>query len=443
MSSVQHVMERRRGGTWVFIVIGAAALGIGAVRFPVESLALIVVAIAAFVFYERPLWGYTVVVAAATLTHFRFATPLGHWRLEQVASTLGLLAYVRLRRPLSLMNIGPVASLFLMWVAINGVSSIFAPEWFQSEKIVLWLLTDVFALLLTREVARCYGIYAAFVPFWIAGVLAVSLGIGLWLVNPLAHQGRAMGFMQEPDVFGTFSAMITIYGLTMLGSRELPRILKATRYLGVTVGVVGVFLSATRSSLIGLVCALIIAAVMERARIRKVVLAGLAIGSLCAWGLEGSLPGRLSRLSTASTLAYRMIRVKLALHGIVSSWTHFILGHGTNSYGQFHLTISSAGLIPDYLGVQMVTVPYDTGLLGTIGFAVFLVVMLKTMWRNRTRSPVILGSVYALIAMLVAYQATNGIWFGFTWIVVALGCSDLGSWPRCGEGGPSVVEAGG
>ena len=238
MISVQRVMEHGRG-MWVFIVIGSVALGIAAVRFPLESLALIVVLTAALVFYLRPLWGYTIVVAAATLTHFRFATPLGHWRLEQVASTLGLQAYLRLRRPLSPLNIGPVAGLFVMWVAINGVASIFAPQWVQSEKIVLWLLTDVFTLLFVREVARRYGIFVAFVPFWIAGVLAVSLGIGLWLVNPLAHQGRAMGFMQEPDVFGTFSAMITIYALTMLGSREIPSIIRHTRYVGLTVGVVG------------------------------------------------------------------------------------------------------------------------------------------------------------------------------------------------------------
>lgn len=420
VSQTETLWLTRRGWLWGIAI--AIVVGLASTKAALLALGMLGAVLLAIVFYYRPYWGYVIVVVAATLTHFRFASPIGHWRLEQVASTFGLLGYLRLRSGPGLFRFDLLTRLLLAWIGINAVASLFAPEVFSSEKIVVWLLTDLFAFIFAREIVRHYGLIKAFIPFWIAGIAAVSLGIGMFAMHPHAHQGRAMGLMQEPDVFGTFSAVLVVYGLSFLGQSKASPWLDRTRHLGIVVGATGLLLSGTRSSLFGLLIALALGLVFERRWLGKVLPASLVVAALAGMLLHKVILARLTRVSTASTLAYRMIRVKIALAGIRNSWHHLVLGHGTNAYGQFHLTLSSSGIVPDYLAVQIVTVPYDTGLVGSVAFIAWMIVALRTMWENRNTGALAKGSLYAFLAMMVAYQATNGIWFGFTWLVLALGC---------------------
>lgn len=408
--------------SWIVFLALAILLGGIAVQWDVLALLPEVVIAIGILFLLRPYWGYVMVVFSAMLTHYRFAAGIGHWRPEQILGLFAVLGYVRLRRSRRLPVFDIVTWAFVLWVAINGISSAFAPEWFQSEKIVMWLMTDIFIFVFTVEIVRHYGAFRAFMPFWILGLLALVWGIGVRVLDPLAHQGRAMGTMEEPDIYGTFAVVMLIYGLGFARQVTLPPFLLRTRYVGILISFLAALLSGTRSSLAGLAVAVLLAVVLERSWRKRFLPLAMLVGVGGIGAIFSRIASkRLLRISDASTFSYRMLRVKTALRGFVNSWQHVVIGHGTNSYGQFHLTFSGTGWVPDYLPVQLVTVIYDTGLIGGIAFCVFAVVVARQLFVHRHSSSVAFGSIYAAIAMFVAYQATNGIWFAFTWIVLGLG----------------------
>lgn len=407
---------------WAMIVGGAVLVGIAATLWHTATILPLVGIAIVGLFIWRPYVGYVLLVLASMLTHYRFAAGIGHWRPEQLVSVFAVFAYARLRGYRRLFVFDRVTWAFIVWVIINGVASMFAPQWFQSEKIVAWLVTDVMIFIFVREVVRQYGVYNAFIPFWIGGLLALSWGIGERFLDPTAHQGRAMGTMEEPDVFGTFAVVLMIFGLGLSQRNYGPVILQKTRYLGIVISFAAALLSGTRSSLAGLMGALVVAALLEANWRKK--LAPWAMGGgaaiIVAVGI-GVVSSRFARIADASTLSYRVIRVRIALRGFLNSWQHVLLGHGTNAYGQFHLTFNGTSWVPDYLPVQLVTVLYDTGVMGAIAFSVLVIFFVHALFVHRREHPIVFGSLYAAMAMFVAYQATNGIWFGFTWIVLALG----------------------
>lgn len=415
-------------GLWQWgLVVGVAVLiGVAASLWHlVTVLPLVAIAMIAL-FLWRPYIGYVFLVIAAMLTHYRFAGGIGHWRPEQLVSVVAIFSYARLRGYRKLFLFDRITWAFIAWVLINGVSSIFAPQWFQSEKIVAWLVTDVVIFMFVREVVHRYGVYKAFIPFWICGLLALSWGIGERFLYPAAHQGRAMGTMEEPDVFGTFAVVLLVYGMGLWRDNNLPVILFRTRIWGTLISFSAALLSGTRSSLAGLAGAIVLGVVLEPAWRKKMV--PWAIGGLSALIVAvevGVVSSRFARVADASTVRYRMVRVRIAVQGFFNSWKHVLLGHGTNAYGQFHLTFNGTQWIPDYLPVQLLTVLYDTGLAGAIAFFALLLFTVRTLFMHRRDHPIIFSSMYAAIAMFVAYQATNGIWFGFTWIVLALGVGGI------------------
>lgn len=411
-------------------VIGGVLVGLASAENWKLALLVFGAGVLFVIYYVKPYWGYLFTVGAAMLTHYRFGTSIGHWRLEQVAGILALVSLWKLRSRGAGLWFDTVTGAGVLWIVINGLASVFAPQVFESEKIVAWLATDLLVLVFTRAIIQRYGMAAAFLPLWVAGLCAIVWGIAFAQLHPGLYGGRAMLPMEEPDVFGTFAAVIAIYSLFIVRPGTVARVPAKYGYVGMGVGIAGLLLSGTRSSLVGFLIAVLVAVVMEqqwRQRLWRSVWIIIGAGVLLLMFVKSSATSRLGRFSSSNNLAYRLVRVRRALSGIVNSWHHLLLGHGTNAYGQFHLTILNGVIVPDYLSAQLFTVPYDTGLIGTVAFIGFVSFVLRRNAVYRRNTLLARASLYALIAMFVAYQATNGIWFGYTWIVLGLALGPLAS----------------
>ncbi len=358
---------------WIVGVLAGVLVGL---VVPVDKMTIGTVVASPFValaFWLQPYSIFAPLVIAAMLTHYRFATVIGHWRLEQAISTLGVVGLWKVYRHKldGTWYRGTVLGGLAAWIAVNAVASLGAPQVFQSEKIVVWLVTDVFVLLLTRQYVTQFGLGRAVRVFYIWGELALLYGLVLFGFH--LSQGnlvRAWGSMQESDLYGTFAAIMVLLGLGMLQEVSWEnRMRRMVIWASVGISVMALVASGTRSSLLALGGVAIIMAVVERSwrpvllktlPLFIAVLALAHIGSqaavaetlrgapqraiLAASGsprnspdtliaerdqsrvIVASFVSRLSNITHSYTLAYRLVRVREALQGIVSSTRFFSSG---------------------------------------------------------------------------------------------------------------------
>ena len=416
---MERVLALRRKPLFFAIVVGplvGAILGELVVRGDAKDvIGVLVVALACALFWYRPLWGFALVAAGAMFTAVRINGGVGHWRIDQVLGALSVLGTIRLR--LHIRDIGPVGWAALGWILVNGLASLFAVDVFASEKIVVWLVTDFLVFLYVRAIVKCYGMQST-----LRIVLAVSAGeLVVGMVLYALHHGsgyRATGTMLEADIFGTFSAATAMSALAW--ARDHPW----WGYALFSLGTAGVLFSGTRSALTALAVGLLVWSVASRGNRRSVAVMVtvlmLPVG-LAYSALSSQLVGRLQNFSRASTLASRLVTVREALAGVATSTQHLLIGHGTNSFGQTHLAVLNGILVPNYLGVQLVTVLYDTGLVGALAFLLILWLAGRAFCAARRHSHEVLrfGAICGLLALFVGDQATQGVWFAYSWIYLA------------------------
>jgi hypothetical protein len=111
-----------------------------------------------------------------------------------------------------------------------------------------------------------------------------------------------------------------------------------------------------------------------------------------------------------------MERVAPALDDLgTSPW----IGLGANSFGQRHAD-SSQGGAPDYIAILVVALVYESGIVGAFLFSLAVGLLLLALVRaSRSGWAMGLAAAYlaAIVALLVAYQATNALVFGLNWLL--------------------------
>jgi hypothetical protein len=119
------------------------------------------------------------------------------------------------------------------------------------------------------------------------------------------------------------------------------------------------------------------------------------------------------------------------------------MGLGANSFGQHFLdpTSEDAGA---HLGGLLISTLWDVGLVGLGLLLVAFAILARRLSRALTspdpfaRSQAA-GLSAALICALIAYQATNGFWFAYNWVLIGMaasvpvGLAVRGSNPRVGR----------
>jgi O-antigen ligase len=165
-------------------------------------------------------------------------------------------------------------------------------------------------------------------------------------------------------------------------------------------------------------------------RARIIVQGGLVLAAagmlLLVSGAGSQLVDRVVSLFTDSTgtIAYRSATFALALGGIAD---HFWLGLGTNSFGQ-HVLDPTQDYRSGYLGGLFIAALWDIGLIGLASLLMAFAAVARKLRQGlasidpEARSQAA-GLSAAFVCALVAYQATNGFWFAYNWILIGLAAS--------------------
>lgn len=314
---------------------------------------------------------------------------------------------------------------FVLWSALTSL--LHSPEPSESFAIVAWLTLDwVILLVLLAAFSQALDLERLGIKF---AALTATVAVGLWLAaaagitsfgvqeEPLTGASAAYGLSFEANLL---AGTMAVWVFLALSSRVRP-FPRMNTYL-IVVGSLALMLALTRSAVISLGVAVAVWGVAGGARNFRRLLpwaALLAVGFVLALVLLPAATAPFTeKLGGAIELdegtgANRVEDAKLALDDMTpQSW---IVGLGTNSFGQRHFEATRPGKgEPGYLSALPLQVVYDTGVIGVLLIAAALLALRPWQLRDRARAAGV------LIAFAGASLATSALWFGGTWMLIAL-----------------------
>lgn len=417
--------------------------------------ALIIGGFLAFITFSALRFGFYVLLISSMFGRLEISTQFAALRPDQVV-LMPVLAGVALRlavvslsnssqfsRRLQLSVIPAIVFAgLILYLAVNGLSSfLFSPIPFESFKIVAWLLLSFLAFVITYfVVGRYVGVREAFFAVLIAGFASGAVGVALFILAQLT--GSTFGLQQdiapkvygtffEANIFGSFQAFTVISGIAMLHLRQVRRRAFVWVAVGTVISTMALALSFTRAAWLALLAGLLVLIFFQLKGGRFILLLArlgiftfIALLAVSSMGLLNSLSTRFASIPDFSrgTVAFRFVRFNIALAEWPSSP---ILGLGTNSFGQRHLD-PTQNYAPDYLPSLFLATLYDTGLVGLLILIAVLGVLFAALvyvigssavkWQTSLALVLLCG----LTTLLVAYQASNGFWFSYNWIIVGI-----------------------
>jgi hypothetical protein len=99
-----------------------------------------------------------------------------------------------------------------------------------------------------------------------------------------------------------------------------------------------------------------------------------------------------------------------------------IIGLGAASYGQRHEIPYQAADTPDYIGILALVALYESGVLGAAALGLGFLLSLRLLFRTSRQQPGPAAAYFAsIVSLLVAYQATNALFFSINWIILGAG----------------------
>jgi hypothetical protein len=437
----------------------------------VESAVLLVLAIGgagatAYLAPIRPAVAFGIIFLLASLSRLTIELPFGTMRMEQPAIAFTALALVvdrrgplyRLQRPRRSELVIP--GLLCGYLAVLAISSVVAaPQPQASLRIVAWTAISLVGGVVAYVLLRTEPLRA---EAWYRGsalILACAgVAVGAWYVvqGPSDIPGLSSGllpwrkvyaFAWEPNLYASFLAAISPFAVERFRQRQ-------TIQAGVVLAVIllAIGLGVTRGAYLGLAAGFAAygSVLLRRRPIGQWVLPILAVastatiaGALLSTVILATPPGQVppiiaaplpgGPLSSAAagpvaslaptplpespdTIAHRMERVAPALDDLgTSPW----IGLGANSFGQRHAD-SSQGGAPDYIAILVVALVYESGIVGAFLFSLAVGLLLLALVRaSRSGWAMGLAAAYlaAIVALLVAYQATNALVFGLNWLL--------------------------
>lgn len=463
----------------------AALLGCGAFvgmvllgdRSPTAILLSVVASIAAgataILVVLRPLAAFGLLFVLASMSAIVVQLPIGRVRLEQpsiIAALTALAVTSRWPRRSEIRPILPIVALFTIYLVVLIVASILhAPEPLVSGRMIIWTTLSmvggfaVFALLVradnghpetwlvgTGVLHSCVGlaIASAFLLFGPSGIPGMQTSPGE------VPKVSALAF--EANLFASTLGAIAPFTLNRFWTR--PGI---TRAIPVLLVVIGTGLGVTRGAYAGLGAGLLVYLAILAYRSEKpariagmvpvIALSFLMAPLVSAVSLPAEPPGAHTPGQTSSpvpsvsprsprptetprrtpspeavpspppvdTFAYRMNRIPVALRELQTSP---VIGLGAASYGQRHELPHDLAGTPDYIGILALVAVYESGLLGGAALALGFLLSIGLLFQlSRIRPGPAAAYVGSIVALLVAYQATNAMFFSTIWLILGAG----------------------
>lgn len=455
---------------WLSAILGIGAFAGMAIlgdRTPEAVLVTLAASIAAsltvILVVERPVAAFGLLFVLASISGVVVDLPIGRVRLEQPSIIAAIVTLVVTRgwpRRSEIRPMLPIVASFAVYLAVLTLASALnAPRPLVSARMIIWTTLSmaggiaVFALLIRTGPERVgawftvTGAGHALIGLVIAGAFLVIGPSGIPGVQAnLGEAPKVAGLAFEANLFASMLSAMVPFALDRFRTRPV-----LATAIPLIVIVVGVGLGVTRGAYLGLAAGLLmyLGIVVYRSSRRSQILATIpviVIALLLAPSIAAiTLPvGRTSTSATATprpgesgspgasaspaatsptpmvdTLSYRTIRIPTALNDLRKSP---IIGLGAASFGQRHDIPKLPPGIPDYNGILALVAVYESGLVGasalTLGFALSLVVLFRL---SRTEAGPAAAYAASIVALLVAYQATNALFFSINWMILGAG----------------------
>lgn len=471
--SVPQVTSGARG---LAVVLGAGAL-LGFIVLgdrTIAGLALALVAsmaagTIAMLVVQRPAAAFAVILLLASLSRVVIDLPVGRVRLEQpaiIAAFITLTVTHGWPRRALIRPLLPLIGAFAVYLVVLTLASIVnAPAPMVSARMIIWTLLSMaggavtFALLVRR------GEAGSDTWFTVTGVAHALIGLAaaaaFLAMGPNGIPGiqlspgeppKVAGFAFEANLYASMLAGLAPFAIERFRTRPRPATAVPVILILAAVG-----LGVTRGAYLGLAAGLLVYLAVVALRVRRhaelgAVIPVLIVGVLLAPSLASvTLPvdrpavahpsqtpgasgggGAVASPSTgpsiptpapsptpvANTLVFRLDRIPAAIADLKSSP---LIGLGAASYGQRHALPYTQGA-PDYIGILALVALYESGVVGAaalgLGFLLALFLLLRA---SAVHPGPAAAYVASLIVLLVAYQATNALFFSINWIILGAG----------------------
>jgi O-antigen ligase len=243
----------------------------------------------------------------------------------------------------------------------------------------------------------------------------------------------AHGTMREPNIFGSYAALFFVLGLTTVVGRSSLLNLKLTSWLRLVSGI-GLVLSFTRAAWIGALAVVLPTLFELRRRVRWRRIVALVGSAILAISIAASplVPQNYLRFkvlnlvnfSTSSAAGRLAIWDKAITEYAERPW----FGWGAYSYGDKNAELGTPRALRPWIGNFVITALHDSGLVGTSLLFLFLGINLIGGLRasrqlrgiDSTSSVRLVGLVYGVVAVLIAFLATTGFSYAYPWIALGL-----------------------
>lgn len=253
-----------------------------------------------------------------------------------------------------------------------------------------------------------------------------------WLMAPYATQW-------EGNTFGSFVAAALVlllgWGLpTRRGRRQ--SVLLA---VGVAILAVALAVSLARGAWLGAAAGLAVVFICGGFRRGRLLLgagltAGGGVAALYLLGFGGIVERLAQRVGYLAGIWQGPTDISTIerLHTFNLAWQGWLqqplIGWGAGSFGQLYTYATNDN--PAWIGNLELHALHDGGLLGLLGLALALLVPVAALIRSLRRPQALpphpiprglrVGLLGACVTLLVAYQASEATWLGFTWFVFGL-----------------------
>ena len=425
------------GATGVALGLAVAALAWYHSSWATVAMVILVVATAA-IFVRTLGWsvGLTVLLVVTCLID-RNTFPAGRLNIrpEQVAGLLALVAwaafFLRSRRDLKHIWPDRTEVALLAWFALALVSSVVsAPNRIDSLKVLALLVVSSLALFLPRRLLAnrpekleavvgwallafaVESVYASLTYF--VHVFGPTISISL---NPATGHLNAYGTLWEPNVLGAMAGAGAV-GWVFLG----PRYFKHS-WIGVAICLTACVASFARAAWLAVI--IVIGLTVATGLRRRIDLRTLGFGAAgaavaVAWIFASDRLGNYTQGGGVGSSVGNATDILGRLYQFAPAFTDLkldpILGVGIDSFGQLHIRFDG---VPEHLGNLELLVLHDTGVVGLLVFAAFVVAIVIAIWKSR-ENPVVLGLAAMTTVIALANQATETLELMITWLLIGL-----------------------
>jgi hypothetical protein len=392
--------------------------------------------------------GLIVLLIVANLAdHFTFSVGPFAIRAEQVAA-LGALVILAgkgiRRRDLSVLVPRACEWFLLGWIVLSALSSLLdSPDRLLSAKVLTLITVSTLGFFLPRRLLRgsaasrqlevivrwlliafasesAYGFLA-----YLLHVFGPSISIG---PNPASGHLEAYGTLWEQNVFGAFAAAGAI-AWVYLGPARFKR-----AWIGLALCAGGLVDSLTRAAWLAAVVAGALGLAVPRLRRRldlPMVGTGLLGGLLIA--ISVLVVDRLGTYSVAAPggpaqppnhgvilAIFNMTDFIGRLNQTGPVWSdiagrYVVIGRGIASFEALH----QVGGVPEHIASLPLLVLNDTGIVGLLLFASFVVVLIARVWARR-HDDLVVGLGQAAIVVGLAVLATQTTELMIDWLLIGI-----------------------